>query len=57
VRGEIDMTFDEFVALSPNERAEIMQAGVIRDWNQLPADQHAEIRARAVELRQRRADA
>ena len=52
-----EMTFDEFVALSPNERAKIMQAGVIRTWDELPADQQAKITARAAELRQRRADA
>lgn len=51
------MTFDEFVALSPNERAAIMQAGVVHNWDDLPADQQAKIAARAAELRQRRAAA
>lgn len=52
-----EMTFDEFVALSPNERAAIMQAGVVHNWDDLPADQQAKIAARAAELRQRRAAA
>jgi hypothetical protein len=51
--SESDLSFGEFVALSPNERAEIMQAGIITSWNELDADEQARLVARAAELRPR----
>lgn len=56
--NESDLSFHEFTALSPNERAEIMQAGIITSQDDLDPVEMARLVARAAELRpHRRADA
>lgn len=55
--GDERPTLEELSQLSPNERADLARAGVVRDWEQLDASEQAHIRAKTAELRRRRADA
>jgi hypothetical protein len=55
--GDERPTLEELSQLSPNERAELARAGVVREWEQLDPSEQAHIQAKTAELRRRRADA
>lgn len=55
--GDERPTLEDLSQLSPNERAELARAGVVRGWEQLDASEQAHIQAKTAELRRRRADA
>lgn len=50
------LTLAELSALSPNERADLARAGVVRDWDQLDPAEQAHIQAKTADLRRRRVE-
>jgi hypothetical protein len=54
--GDGRPTLEELSQLSPNERAELARAGVVREWEQLGPAEQAHIQAKMAELRRRLAD-
>ncbi|HUF84769.1 MAG TPA: hypothetical protein VMQ81_09295 [Acidimicrobiia bacterium] len=55
--GDERPTLEELSQPSPNERAELARAGVVREWEQLDPAEQAHIQAKTAELRRRLADA
>jgi len=51
--GDERPTLEELLQLSPNERAELARAGIVREWAQLEPAEQAHVQVKSAGLRHR----